>query len=129
MPHQCLKCGKTYKNSKYVLEGCPDCGGKSYYYTKKPLGDEKRKQLLKKIEKEDAIKGEKIEEIFEALLKRKEAALKEAEKQKEKIESINVKAEGDYEINVRRLMEEGTIIVYRDGTYFIYLPSLFGGKK
>jgi len=36
---------------------------------------------------------------------------------------------GEYEINVGRLAEEGAIIIYKDGAYFIYLPSLFQGKK
>ena len=129
MPHQCLKCGKTYKDSKYVLEGCPECGGKSFYYTKKPLDEIKRKKLLEEIEKEETIKVEKIEDILEKLWKRKEEAIKETEKLKEKVQSIEVKEEGDYEINIKRLMEEGSIIVYRDGAYFIYLPSLFRGKK
>jgi predicted nucleic acid-binding Zn-ribbon protein len=129
MPHQCLKCGKTYEESHFVLEGCPECGGQSFYYTKKPLGDEKRKQLLEEIQKEEHIKGERIEDIVETLRKRKEEAIREVEKFKEKVESISVKEEGDYEINVKRLIEEGSIIVYRDGAYFIYLPSLFKGKK
>jgi len=128
MPHQCLKCGKVYKDSKYVLEGCPECGGKSFYYTKKPLDEKKRKELLKEIE-EETIKGERIDEIIEEIKRKKEKAIKEAEKLKDKVESISVKEVGEYEINVKRLMEEGAIIVYKDGAYFIYLPSLFGGKK
>ncbi|HDN95709.1 MAG TPA: hypothetical protein ENG71_01400 [Thermoplasmatales archaeon] len=130
MPHQCLKCGKIYEDSRYVLEGCPNCGGKSFYYTKKPLDEEKRKKILEEIEKEEAsIKGEKLEEILEEIKKRKEEALREAEKQKEKVESIRVKETGEYEINIKRLVEEGTIIVYKEGAYYIYLPSLFQWKK
>ncbi len=128
MPHQCLKCGKVYKDSKYVLEGCPECGGKSFYYTKKPLDEKKRKELLKEIE-EETIKGERIDEIIEEIKKKKEKAIKEVEKLKDRVESISVKEVGEYEINVKRLMEEGAIIVYKDGAYFIYLPSLFRGKK
>jgi len=130
MPHQCLKCGKIYKDSRYVLEGCPNCGGKSFYYTKKPLDEEKRKKILEEIEKEEAsIKGERLEEILEEIKRRKEEALREVEKQKEKVESIRVKEAGEYEINVKRLIEEGTIIVYKEGAYYIYLPSLFKWKK
>jgi predicted nucleic acid-binding Zn-ribbon protein len=128
MPHQCLKCGKVYKDSKYVIEGCPECGGKSFYYTKKPLDEKKRKELLKEIE-EETIKGERIDEIIEEIKRKKEKAIKEAEKLKDRVESISVREVGEYEINVKRLMEEGSIIVYKDGAYFIYLPSLFGGKK
>jgi len=128
MPHQCLKCGKIYKDSKYVLEGCPNCGGKSFYYTKKPLDEEKRKKILKEIE-EETIKGERIEDIIKEIKRKKEEAIREAEKSKERVESISVKEIGEYEINVKRLVEEGTIIIYKDGAYFIYLPSLFRGKK
>ncbi|MCD6480649.1 MAG: hypothetical protein J7L31_00035 [Thermoplasmata archaeon] len=130
MPHQCLKCGKIYEDSRYVLEGCPECGGKAFYYTKKPLGERERKKLLEKIEKEEApIQGDNMEEILQEIKRRKEEAIREAEKLKEKVESISVREVGEYEINVGRLAEEGAIIIYKDGAYFIYLPSLFQGKK
>ena len=131
MPHQCLKCGKIYKDSRYVLDGCPECGGKSFYYTKKPLDEEKRKEILKEISKEEAIEveGEKLENILLEIKRKKEEARKEAEKMKERVESIDVKDMGEYEINVMRLLEEGVIIVHKEGAYFIYLPSLFKWKK
>ncbi len=131
MPHQCLKCGKVYKDSRYVLDGCPECGGKSFYYTKKPLDEEKRKEILKEISKEEAIEveGEKLEDILLEIKRKKEEARKEAEKMKERVESIDVKDMGEYEINVMRLLEEGVIIVHKEGAYFIYLPSLFKWKK
>ena len=129
MPHQCLKCGKVYKDSRHVFEGCPECGGKSFYYTKKPLDERRRRRLLEEIEKDGGLQGEKVEDIFEEIRKRKEEALKETERQREKVESIRVQESGTYEINVRRLMEEGSIIIYRDGAYYIYLPSLFAAKK
>ncbi|KAA0000120.1 MAG: hypothetical protein FE047_02290 [Thermoplasmata archaeon] len=131
MPHQCLKCGKIYKDSRYVLDGCPECGGKSFYYTKKPLDEEKRKEILKEMEHEGAIEveGEKLENILLEIKRKKEEARKEAEKMKERVESIDVKDMGEYEINVMRLLEEGVIIVHKEGAYFIYLPSLFKWKK
>jgi len=131
MPHQCLKCGKIYKDSRYVLDGCPECGGKSFYYTKKPLDEEKRKEILKEMEQEGAIEveGEKLENILLEIKRKKEEARKEAEKMKERVESIDVKDMGEYEINVMRLLEEGVIIVHKEGAYFIYLPSLFKWKK
>ncbi len=126
MPHQCLKCGKIYEDSKYVIDGCPNCGGKSFYYTKKPLDEKKRKEILEEIENKDFfLKGEKLNDIMEEIRKRKEEAIREAEKLGKKVESINVKQIGEYEINVKRLIEEGTIIIYKEGAYYIYLPSLF----
>jgi len=136
MPHQCLKCGKIYEDSKYVIDGCPNCGGKSFYYTKKPLDEKKRQEILKEIENKENrefinidIKKEKIEDILEEIRKRKEEALREAEKLGKKVESISVKQVGEYEINVKRLIEEGTIIIYKEGAYYIYLPSLFKTPK
>ncbi len=130
MPHQCLKCGEIYEDgSKYVLEGCPKCGGRIFLYTKKPLPDRTRKKILKKIENEEiSFEGEKFEEIMEEIERRRQEAIKEALKQKERVESIKVEDVGEYEINLERLIEGG-IIVEKDGTYFIYLPSLFERRK
>lgn len=131
MPHQCLKCGRTYEDgSKYVLEGCPYCGGRIFLYTKKPLPDKTRKKLLKKIENKEffEFEGKKIEEIMEEIERRRQEAIIEAKKQKERVESIKVEEVGEYEINLERLVEGG-IIVERGGIYFIYLPSLFSMRK
>jgi len=129
MPHQCLKCGEIYEDgSPYILEGCPKCGGRIFLYTRKPLPDRTRKKILKKIEKQQMnFEGKKFEEIMEEIEKQRRKAIKEAEKQKERVETIKVEDAGEYEINLERLME-GSIVVERDGTYFIYLPSLFGKK-
>ncbi len=132
MPHQCLKCGRIYEDgSKYILEGCPYCGGRIFLYTKKPLPDKTRKKLLKKIENNELmeLKGKNIDEIFREINRRKQEAIKEAEKQKERVESIEVKKIGEYDINLQRLMEDGSIIIQKEGTYFIYLPSLFSMRK
>lgn len=128
MSHQCLKCGKAYTDSRYVFEGCPSCGGKSFYYTKKPLDENQRQKLLAELDVSGGLTDEKVEDIFAEIRRKKEEVLKESEKLREKVESIHVKESGEYEINVRRLMEEGSIIIYRDGVYYIYLPSLFTGK-
>jgi len=129
MPHQCLKCGEIYEDgSRYILEGCPKCGGRIFLYTRKPLPDRARKKILKKIEKQQMnFEGKKFEEIMEEIEKQRRKAIEEAEKQKERVETIKVEDAGEYEINLERLME-GSIVVERNGTYFIYLPSLFGKK-
>ena len=130
MPHQCLKCGEIYEDgSKYVLEGCPKCGGRIFLYTRKPLPERTRKKILKKIEKEEiSFEGKKFEEIMKEIEERRQKAIEEVKKQKERVESIKVEDVGEYEINLERLMEGG-IIVEKEGTYFIYLPSLFSMRK
>lgn len=50
MPHQCLKCGKTFEEgSPQLLKGCPNCGGNRFFYTKKPLGDKERNTKMKEV--------------------------------------------------------------------------------
>ena len=53
MPHQCLKCGKTFEEgSAELLRGCPDCGGNRFFYTKEPLGEEERNKITQKVGKD-----------------------------------------------------------------------------
>lgn len=40
-------------------------------------------------------------------------------------ETIRIKTPGRYEIDVKRLLEDSPIVIQRDGTYLIHLPSLF----
>ncbi len=40
-------------------------------------------------------------------------------------EIINIVEPGVYEIDLKRLLEESPIIVQKDGTYFVHLPSVF----
>lgn len=45
--------------------------------------------------------------------------------------TLNITEPGQYEIDVQRLMEDSPVIVERDGSYVIHLPSVFerGNKK
>lgn len=45
--------------------------------------------------------------------------------------TLNIREPGQYEIDVQRLMEDSPVIVERDGSYVIHLPSVFErkGKK
>ncbi|MCK5561305.1 MAG: hypothetical protein KAJ51_11945 [Thermoplasmata archaeon] len=42
---------------------------------------------------------------------------------------INIVEPGVYEIDLKRLLEESPIIVQKDGTYFVHLPSVFEKTK
>jgi len=95
----------------------------------KKEGRKEKKKILKKIENEEiSFEGKKFEEIAEEIEKRRQKAIEEAKKHKERVESIKVEDVGEYEINLERLIEGG-IIVEKGGTYFIYLPSLFSMRK
>ena len=50
MPHQCLKCGKVFEEgSQELLKGCQSCGGNRFFYTKVPLDEKKRNQIIKEV--------------------------------------------------------------------------------
>ncbi len=147
MPHQCLKCGKVFKKgSTQLLKGCPECGGKKFFYTQHPLSKEERKKLVDKTEMEiesiakiieDRGKEEEwvhiepktIKEIIKEIEERKKAVSREMEEEKGTVESISVKEVGEYTINLRKLLDEESIIIQKDGSYLIHLPSLFDRRE
>ncbi len=45
-----------------------------------------------------------------------------------KPDTVTVRESGDYEIDVKGLLEKNPIVVHKDGTYLIHLPSLFDAK-
>ncbi|PKK86330.1 MAG: hypothetical protein CVT48_01490 [Thermoplasmata archaeon HGW-Thermoplasmata-1] len=49
MPHQCLQCGKIFKQgSTDLLKGCPSCGGTRFFFTNQPLSKEERDAMMQK---------------------------------------------------------------------------------
>ncbi|MDH7506761.1 MAG: Zn-ribbon containing protein [Candidatus Thermoplasmatota archaeon] len=171
MPHQCLKCGKIFKEgSNQLLKGCPVCNGNHFFYTKEPLNEEKRKSLNEKLNKDINsklvqiindqakelvketnwinIKTEDLnEEIEKFLAKTKKIIpnnkenieiITEEKYRKENIEkiehetskfnepeTINIEEPGKYRIDVKGLLEQEPIIIQKDGSYTIHLPSVF----
>jgi predicted nucleic acid-binding Zn-ribbon protein len=43
--------------------------------------------------------------------------------------TLNINDPGEYEIDVRRLLEDSPVIVERDGSYVIHLPSVFDREQ
>ena len=133
MPHQCLQCGEVFEEltEKILYSGCPACGGKRFTFTNTPMTDEERARLLKK--REEEIKGI-IRKAAEIPV---EAAAENGEEEREfvkfseeeAIEVINVKESGVYEINIEKLLEDYPIIINQDGSYTVYLPSVFRKKR
>ncbi len=64
--------------------------------------------------------------VVEAARKRILAEM--AEKQEEKPDTVTV-GDGEYNIDVKGLLEKNPIVVQKDGAYLIHLPSLFEGKE
>jgi hypothetical protein len=154
MPHQCVKCGKVFKDgSAELLKGCPECGGSRFFFTKRPL-DEKERNIIDEINKDltsriierlsdkkerswDSIKPKDIRKMVEEeLVEKKKELIIDEEKRKsiiEKIESegqdspetIDIEKPGKYIIDLKGLLEKEPIIIQKDGTYTIHLPSLF----
>ena len=150
MPHQCLKCGKIFpEGTSQILQGCPQCGGTRFFYTQKPLNEKKREQKRQETEKDTRalveqvlkeglpsqesgetspwieLKKRKVADIINELAHQKNEVTQKNVQGNEKIESISVKDVGDYEINIQKLLREESVIIQKNGSYMIHLPSVF----
>lgn len=56
---------------------------------------------------------------------KKEISNKEIKSNNNKPETINIEKPGKYVIDIKGLLEEEPIIIQKDGTYTIHLPSIF----
>jgi predicted nucleic acid-binding Zn-ribbon protein len=172
MPHQCLKCGKTFEEgSSQLLKGCPSCNGNRFFFTKTPLDEDQRQKITEEVGKDiNSVilelmgdEGEKLvdksgkwanikpKDLRKAMQKHlpdkkysnsdkkeeidvltdDEFRKKAIEKIKAEIdysdspETIDVEQPGSYKIDLKGLLEEEPIIIQKDGSYNIHLPSLF----
>jgi predicted nucleic acid-binding Zn-ribbon protein len=147
MPHQCLKCGRIFQEgSAQLLKGCPDCGGNRFFFTKQPLTEEERtssvitelmqKQSQEVMDKSGDWLNVKPKEIRKAL----EQHISEKEKIKpENKEGIDIITDDKYrKESIEKIESEMThpntpetinieqpIIIQKDGSYTIHLPSIF----
>lgn len=88
--------------------------------TKKPkfaqkVTDEKKKEVEKEDKPEPPPPPEKEEEVV----------FVELDKEEDKVDVIRVKEKGVYEIDLERLMDNNPIIVQKNGTFLVHLPSVF----
>ncbi len=115
MPHRCMNCGRTYEDdSDRIVDGC-ECGSSLFMYENEPeMSEEELKEE----------KG-KIKEDIEEMVSEGEQERKDIRFQFD-LDSISVKEEGVYTINVSRLLEEMPLVIEKDeGIYRIHLPSAF----
>ena len=81
------------------------------------------RKALKQQLKEDSNKNQNDNSIeFE---NKNEIQLEELKSEKNKPETINIEKPGKYVIDIKGLLEEEPIIIQKDGTYTIHLPSIF----
>lgn len=120
MPHQCVRCGKMYDDGdKAVLNGCPVCGGRLFFYIKKEHLQESKK-LQENLSKKDKAEIEK--DILDLVGTKKK---KEDKPIILDFESIRILKPGKYELDLIHLFKKEPL-VYKlsEGKYIIDLPEL-----
>jgi predicted nucleic acid-binding Zn-ribbon protein len=65
----------------------------------------------------------------EAAKAKVEAELAQAAKAPPQPDTVNIRKPGQYDIDVKALLDKSPIVVHRDGAYHIHLASLFDQKK
>ena len=88
-----------------------------------------RKAMEKHISKQEKIKPVNKEEIDKITDENyRQAAIEKVEAEIEKTntpETIDIEKPGKYKIDIKGLLEEEPIIIQKDGSYTIHLPSIF----
>jgi len=122
MPHQCVKCGTFYgQANEEVLKGCPQCGGRLFFFVKKgkeQLLAEQRHVALSSFDREN-VELDVYELIGQELDQHKPVVLD--------FESIRVASPGRYELDLVHLFQERRPVIYQldEGKYVIDLPGAF----
>ena len=119
MAHQCVKCGKLYKEtSKEILEGCSECKSRFFFFISENAFQ--KKKAFPKLEKEQRIQIEEdVMDIVQSKLDKDKPVILD-------IESINILKPGKYEIDIVELFK-GKPLIYKleEGKYVIDLVSTF----
>lgn len=153
MPHECINCGYRFDDgSREMLEGCPDCGGSKFLFTKtktktpsQPESESASDIIEATSERETPeafggsfVKGEPDKNVGDALAREQEtrepdemeaAETPDPEELREELESrfesIKILEPGSYELNLMNLYdkEEKIIALQEDGRYQVSLPS------
>lgn len=109
------------KTEKYVKEGVVEVTGKRISGVRKVKPVKVKEVKPKEIEE----RKEKVAEK-EKTVKETKAPIGTEEVKETVPEVVNIVESGVYEIDVESLLEKSPVIVRRDGTYLVHLPSLFG---
>jgi predicted nucleic acid-binding Zn-ribbon protein len=93
---------------------------KGKWITMKP--NDVRKALKQHLKEETNIKQNKENIDLE---NKKDILLEKIELENKNPETINIEKPGKYKIDIKGLLEEEPIIIQKDGSYTIHLPSIF----
>jgi predicted nucleic acid-binding Zn-ribbon protein len=125
MPHQCIRCSKTYPDgAQEIIQGC-ECGGKLFLFIKQEKLEESQKMLEKSKLSEN--EREQIEQdVFDLVgsdIDRDQPVVLD-------LEAIRVLKPGKYELDLIHLFKgEPLIFKLEEGKYMIDLVESFNQKK
>ncbi|OKY78201.1 MAG: Zn-ribbon containing protein [Candidatus Methanohalarchaeum thermophilum] len=148
MPHKCTNCKEVFPDgSEEILKGCPECGWNKFRYVKNET-EETKKELeaqgkkLEREKKEVTEKKKKILDKYSVSWQRKSnnVSMKDLEKieelgekvisrskelDKDSVESLRVKGDGSFDINLESLLNKNGIIISigEEGRYLIDIDS------
>jgi len=118
MPHRCVKCSRVIPiGSRELLEGCNRCGSKFFFYVREEQLERVREQIIEIPEKEKS----KIEKDIRDI-----AGIKDIDAPVIlDFESVRVTGEGKFELDLTKLFDKKTPLVYKldEGKYIIDLAS------
>ncbi|MBU0894921.1 MAG: hypothetical protein KKF48_00195 [Nanoarchaeota archaeon] len=118
MPHQCVKCSRIIPiASKELLEGCSECGGKFFFYI--------REEQLQKIKEKPIEIPEKEKDKIEQDIREMAGIPEENAPVILDLESIRVKGDGKFEIDIVNLFRKDRPLIYKleEGKYIIDLAT------
>jgi len=120
MPHQCVKCGKLYKEaSDEIIKGCSNCSSKFFFFISEEAYS-KKSVVMPELSKEERLQIEEdITDIVHSRLDKDKPVILD-------LETINILKPGKYELDVVELFK-GKPLVYKleEGKYIIDLVSTF----
>lgn len=123
MPHQCVRCGKLYADGELnVLQGC-SCGAKMFYF----LRANKYKEMQELAKKKEILSGDQREQIEQDVY---DMMGNEIDRDKPvilDIESIEVLKPGQYNLDLVKLFQGESPLIYKleDGKYFVDVIESF----
>lgn len=118
MPHRCVKCSRIIPiGSRELLEGCNRCGSKFFFYVREEQLEKVKEQIVEIPEKEK----DKIEKDIRDI-----AGIKDIDAPVIlDFESVRVTGEGKFELDLTKLFDKKTPLVYKldEGKYMIDLAK------
>ncbi|MBD3203635.1 hypothetical protein GF327_05030 [Candidatus Woesearchaeota archaeon] len=119
MPHQCVRCGKMYKDGSIdIVKGC-ECEGKLFFFVKKEKLDEIKNASFKLSSKEKKQIEKDVYDIIGLENKDKRPVILD-------IEAIRILKPGKYELDLVNLFRERPLIYkLEEGKYMIDIPESF----